>query len=229
MTVVVPEHLKCPLSLELFRDPVCFSNDYEGHCFERDYAERVLQSNRPTNPITREHLSENVFLITNRIVKHAIEDFLNQHPDFTPAGWRSRNEIHIHADHIEILDWLKDHSSKMSLSNEWLTEDYTKLPGIRFKNRYIVKLEHPLFPTEALHYIEKLTKTLKPEQNTQHTGDNTTTCSTANSATNSTNDRDISADSYEVSARRAPPRYWCSRRRRNYIENPIIRPCHRIG
>lgn len=226
MTVVVPEHLKCPITMEIFRDPVCFSNDPEGHCFERDCALEVMRSNR-MNPITRQNISTDVFLITNRIVKHAIEDFLNQHPDFTPAGWRSRNEMHIHADHIEILDWLRDHSSNMSLPEEWLTEDYTKLPGIRFKNRYIVELNHPLFPTEALHHIDKLTKTLKPEQNTQNTDDNTTR-STANSATNGAA-RDIYADSYEVSARRAPPRYWCSRRRRNYIENPIIRPCHRVG
>ena len=109
----------------------------------------------------------------------------------------------------------------MSLPNEWLTEDYTKLPGIRFKNRYIVKLEHPLFPTEALHYIEKLTKTLKPEQNTQQADNDTITYSTANSATNSTNNDRDSADSYGVRAR-APPRYWCSRRRRNYIEHRYI-------
>lgn len=224
MTVVVPEHLKCPISMEIFRDPVGFSNDPEGHCFERDYAQRVLQSNRPMNPITRQNISTDVFLITNRVVKHAIEDFLNQNPDFTPAGWRTRNELHIHADHIEILDWLRDHSTSLSLPNEWLTEDYTKLPGIRFKNRYIVKLDHPLFPTEALHHIDKLTKTLKPEQNTQHTDDNTTR-STANSATNGAA-RDlyeVFTDSYEVPTRGVPFRNVV-RRRRDCIGNRFLRP-----
>ena len=90
--VSIPDHLKCPLSLELFRDPVVISTDPEGHCFEKEYAERVLRCERPLNPITRQTIHDDATLVTNRVAKYAVEDFLNMNPTFTPPGWRCRDE-----------------------------------------------------------------------------------------------------------------------------------------
>ena len=64
-----PNYLKCPLTLDIFREPVIAS---DGHTYEKDAITEYLKSNQ-RSPMTRQPINEN--LITNRKILDVINDY----------------------------------------------------------------------------------------------------------------------------------------------------------
>jgi hypothetical protein len=67
----IPHHLKCPITLELMKDPVLCQ---DGYTYERMAIEEYLKKN-PISPITRQPIDQ-TRLIPNRNLKNAIESFI---------------------------------------------------------------------------------------------------------------------------------------------------------
>jgi len=85
--VVEPAELKCPITLELLRDPVCNS---VGNTYERAaIVAHLAKPGAKRDPLTNEALA-NTTLIPNQSLRRQVQDFLDAHPDYTPEGWDSR-------------------------------------------------------------------------------------------------------------------------------------------
>ena len=80
-----PDHLLCPITHEMFRDPVMVMES--GHTYERAAIKRHLQNNR-TDPLTRDRIG--TVPVTNRIARNAVQAWLDENPGVTPDGWESR-------------------------------------------------------------------------------------------------------------------------------------------
>jgi len=85
--VVEPAELKCPITLELFRDPVsnCVGNTYERAAIEAHLAKPGAKR----DPLTNEALA-NETLVPNQLARRSIQAFLDAHSDYTPEGWENR-------------------------------------------------------------------------------------------------------------------------------------------
>jgi len=85
--VAEPADLKCPLTLELFREPVstCVGNTYERVAIEKHLA----QPGAKRDPLTNEAL-ESTKLVPNQSLRRIVQVFLDAHPDYTPEGWENR-------------------------------------------------------------------------------------------------------------------------------------------
>ncbi len=75
------ERLRCPLSLLIFFDPVTAS---DGHTYEREEIEEVLNGANPVSPITREVLTK--VLIPNHDKRGAVLEYLEEHPELYEQG-----------------------------------------------------------------------------------------------------------------------------------------------
>ena len=75
----IPAHLVCPLTHELFVDPV---NTDLGYTYEREYIEKWFKKHN-TDPLTNEHVSAN--LTPNRNIKDAVKEFQDRIAAFLPA------------------------------------------------------------------------------------------------------------------------------------------------
>jgi len=85
--VVEPAELKCPITLELLRDPVCNS---VGNTYERAaIVAHLAKPGAKRDPLTNEALA-NTTLIPTQIVRRQVQSFLDAHADYTPEGWDSR-------------------------------------------------------------------------------------------------------------------------------------------
>jgi hypothetical protein len=85
--VAEPAELKCPITLELFRDPVC---NCVGNTYERSAIEAHLaKPGAKRDPLTNEALA-NLSLVPNQSLRRMVQVFLDAHPDYTPEGWESR-------------------------------------------------------------------------------------------------------------------------------------------
>ena len=80
-----PDHLLCPITRVMFRDPVMLVES--GHTYERAAIEQHLQDHR-TDPLTRDRIG--AAPVTNRAMRNAVEAWLNENPCITPDGWKSR-------------------------------------------------------------------------------------------------------------------------------------------
>ena len=80
-----PDHLLCPITREMFRDPVMVMES--GHTYERKAIEQHLQ-NDCTDPVTRYRIG--VVPVTNRIARNAVQAWLDENPSVTPDGWTTR-------------------------------------------------------------------------------------------------------------------------------------------
>ena len=76
----IPAHLVCPITRELFVDPV---NTILGYTYEREYIERWFEKHN-TDPLTNEHVSAK-FLSPNRGIKDAVKAFQDSIAAFLPA------------------------------------------------------------------------------------------------------------------------------------------------
>ncbi len=76
----IPAHLVCPITHELFVDPV---NTTLGNTYEREYIEKWFEKH-DTDPLTNEHVSAK-FLSPNRNIKDAVKAFQDSIAAFLPA------------------------------------------------------------------------------------------------------------------------------------------------
>ena len=92
--------LKCPLTREYCRDPVilvdCSNQDTTdsrgGHTYERQAIVNHIQSSRGpyvTDPASNVNISRPK-LVINWNIRKLMEQFLQEHPDFTPESWPNR-------------------------------------------------------------------------------------------------------------------------------------------
>ena len=81
-----PGNLVCPISFNMFRDPVMVVES--GHTYDRnEITQHFAHNNR--DPKTNLRL-RSTRVVTNWGVRDAVEEWLNRHPDVTPDGWDSR-------------------------------------------------------------------------------------------------------------------------------------------
>ena len=83
-----PDHLLCPITHYIFRDPVILVES--GHTYERAAIERHLREDG-TDPLTRARIAESP--VTNRGVRKAVEAWLEANPMITPDGWDTREML----------------------------------------------------------------------------------------------------------------------------------------
>ena len=79
-----PDHLRCPITHEMFRDPVVLQS---GHTYERAAIEQHLRNDR-TDPLTRARIG--AAPVTNMGMRKAVQAWLDDNPGVTPDGWTSR-------------------------------------------------------------------------------------------------------------------------------------------
>ena len=85
--VVEPDVLICPITRNMFRDPVMVVDS--GHTYERSAIVSHFQCNGTKDPLTGLAL-RSAKVMTNWAVRQIVRDWLDKHPDVTPDGWDSR-------------------------------------------------------------------------------------------------------------------------------------------
>ena len=85
-----PQDLCCPITFEMFRDPVMLSS---GHTYERAAIEEHLRHNdRPRDPVTN-LLLRSTSMLPNHAIRRNVETWLSNNPDRTPDGWDTRQML----------------------------------------------------------------------------------------------------------------------------------------
>ncbi|CAD7939183.1 unnamed protein product [Amoebophrya sp. A25] len=83
-----PEDLCCPITMELFRDPVVIAS---GNTYERSAIERVFGSGNFKDPLTNA-LLPSALIVTNWDKRKQVQLYLESRgSDFVPSGWASRD------------------------------------------------------------------------------------------------------------------------------------------
>ena len=85
---VEPDHLLCPITREMFRDPVMVLES--GHTYEREAIEQHLKNHR-TDPLTRARID--TAPVTNMNTRNAVQAWLDENPGVTPDGWKTREVL----------------------------------------------------------------------------------------------------------------------------------------
>ena len=89
-----PHHLRCPITLTLFRDPVVTS---AGHSYERSALLAAWQaSGRTRDPSTGETISAS--LTPNWNLRQQVQAWLDARPDVIPEGWPDRRVPRLKSD-----------------------------------------------------------------------------------------------------------------------------------
>jgi ankyrin repeat protein len=83
---VEPDHLLCPITRDMFRDPVILIES--GHTYEKVAIEHHLRLRR-TDPRTNVRV-QSIALSTNMAIRMAVDAWLADNPGVTPDGWDSR-------------------------------------------------------------------------------------------------------------------------------------------
>ena len=83
---VEPDHLLCPITRDMFRDPVILIES--GHTYEKVAIEHHLRYRR-TDPRTNVRV-QSIALSTNMAIRMAVDAWLADNPGVTPDGWDSR-------------------------------------------------------------------------------------------------------------------------------------------
>ena len=84
-----PDHLLCPITHVMFRDPVVLLGS--GNTYEREAIERHLESS-DIDPRSNVKIQSKQ-LVTNRAIRHAVGAWLDENPGITPDGWDTRGDI----------------------------------------------------------------------------------------------------------------------------------------
>ncbi|RDY08934.1 U-box domain-containing protein 8, partial [Mucuna pruriens] len=85
----LPDHFKCPISLEIMSDPVILSS---GHTFDRSSIQRWLDAGHRTCPITKLPLPEHASLIPN----HALRSLISNYAPISPLHSHSHSHSLTH-------------------------------------------------------------------------------------------------------------------------------------
>ena len=81
--VVEPDVLICPITRNMFRDPVVVVDS--GHTYERSAIVSHFRCNGIKDPLTGLAL-RSARVMTNWTVRQIVQDWLDKHPDVTPDG-----------------------------------------------------------------------------------------------------------------------------------------------
>ena len=135
-----PDHLLCPITREMFRDPVFLVGS--GHTYERKAIEQHLRNDR-TDPLTRARIG--TAPVTNRIARNAVQAWLDENPGVTPDGWTSREMpppqprgAEYHRPDLEILrEWRE---SCPELRDLWRGDDASHWQGVTWSDRRVTRL-----------------------------------------------------------------------------------------
>ncbi|KAK4254009.1 hypothetical protein QN277_009445 [Acacia crassicarpa] len=122
----LPDHFKCPISLEIMSDPVILSS---GHTFDRSSIQRWLDAGHRTCPITKLPLPDCPSLIPNHALRSLISNYYHistfkQHPPPQPETLISAITSRSSSleSKIELLDQLTCLSKRDSVFRRRLTE-----------------------------------------------------------------------------------------------------------
>jgi hypothetical protein len=84
-----PDTLICPITMELYRDPVFVPTS--GNTYERNGLERFwATSTSPRDPLTNQPVTDKV-VHSNWDKRREVQKFLDEHEGYTPEGWESRD------------------------------------------------------------------------------------------------------------------------------------------
>ena len=141
-----PDHLLCPITHDMFRDPVMVMES--GHTYERKAIEEHLQ-NHGTDPLTRYRIRGAP--VTNRNARNAVQAWLDENPGVTPDGWDKRemlspridsgggDECFLHVpDVVALCRWWE---SLPGLRREWAGSDPADWYGITWENGRVVSVD----------------------------------------------------------------------------------------
>ena len=138
-----PDHLLCPITRVMFRDPVVLLES--GHTYEREAIERHLREHG-TDPLTRDRIRGAP--VTNRGMRNVVQAWLDENPGVTPDGWDTREmlspSIYSGDDHegffhvpdvVVLCRWRESHPG---LRREWAGNDPAHWHGIYWENGRVV-------------------------------------------------------------------------------------------
>ena len=150
-----PDHLLCPITRVMFRDPVMLMES--GHTYEREDIERHLGIKR-TDPRTNVPI-KSTRVMTNTNTRMAVEAWLADNPGITPYGWETR-EVPSPAQHpqpgparhappmeyyLPDLDVLREwRESCPELRDMWREDDHGNWEGITWSDGRMTELHIPL-------------------------------------------------------------------------------------
>lgn len=100
---VEPDHLHCPITQVMFKDPVMLVSS--GHTYERRAILRHLTLFN-SDPVTNRKIKNNA-VVVNWIVRKSVEQWLDNHPDVVPFGWKDRC-VSPPADHSILQEYVRD-------------------------------------------------------------------------------------------------------------------------
>ena len=130
-----PDHLICPITREMFRNPVMLVES--GQTYERAAIERHLRL-KCTDPSTNVPI-KSTRVMTNRNTRMAVEAWLDDNPDVTPDGWDKpemlppfhrapAQPMEYHRPDLEVLrEWRE---SCPELGDLWREDDHVNWTGV---------------------------------------------------------------------------------------------------
>ena len=82
------DHLHCPITRVMFRDPVIVVDS--GHTYESEAIIQHFKKNGYFDPLTRQRINSNPTVITNFVARKGVQDWLDNNPTLIPEGWPNR-------------------------------------------------------------------------------------------------------------------------------------------
>ena len=139
-----PDHLLCPITRVMFRDPVFLVES--GHTYEREAIEHHLRRSE-IDPRSNVRIGTKR-VVTNWTVRNAVQAWLDEKPGVTPDGWDTREmlspSIYSGDDHegffhvpdvVVLCRWRESHPG---LRREWAGNDPAHWHGIYWENGRVV-------------------------------------------------------------------------------------------
>lgn len=84
-----PDHICCPITFTIFRDPVLVVSS--GQTYDRDAIMKHFKYD-DRDPLTGVHL-ENKDIVPNIQTRRTVEAWLNERPKLRPKGWGFKDEL----------------------------------------------------------------------------------------------------------------------------------------
>ncbi|RDX58479.1 U-box domain-containing protein 8, partial [Mucuna pruriens] len=153
MATHLPDHFKCPISLEIMSDPVILSS---GHTFDRSSIQRWLDAGHRTCPITKLPLHDHPSLIPNHALRSLISNYTLLSPLHQTIS-QSQTLISTLASHSSSSDSKIDslrhltHLSKRDSAFRRLLADSGAVPAL------LAAVDDPLLQESALPLLLNLT------------------------------------------------------------------------
>lgn len=115
---IIMDHFICPISQQIFYDPVVAS---DGHTYER-FELKKWQKNNNTSPLTRETLMQNTY--ENLLIKRLVNEYLNENPNEKIKQYIPTSAYHLNKDEI-IFAIKHNHFDELLLYDNYDLKDMT--------------------------------------------------------------------------------------------------------